>query len=107
MDLQELKKIIKLSLKKQIFEAQRKRRLLPQNFTEFRSLIENDLIDQDLSVDFNEVYYLWSNLHEDTRGLCGRSAIQEWNESLDENVAMMTATDVVKDVILRSLKKKF
>lgn len=105
MDLQELKKIIRLSLRKQIFEAQRKRRLLPQNFTQFRSLIENDLIDQNLSVDFNEVYYLWSNLHEDTLDLCRLSAIQEWNESLVENVAMMTAPDAVKDVILRSLKK--
>jgi hypothetical protein len=105
MDLQELKKIIRVSVQTQIRESLRKRKLLPESFTEFNSLVENVLLDHGQTIEFEEVYSLWTNVFEDTRGLSGRAAIDEWNESLLENVRSMGFSDRISDALIKGLKK--
>lgn len=105
MDIDDIRSMIRAAIKAQVSKAVKQRRRLPENFSEFNSLLREVVSESD--VDHNTIYEMWENLSSEMKGIDSNlHRINEWNESLKYYVLRADLTIEAKHAILRQLTRK-
>lgn len=104
MDIDDIRLMIRAAIKTQISKAVRRRRRLPETFSEFNSLLREVVSESD--IDHDTVYEMWENISLETDGVIGSaSQKKEWNNSLEYYVSKTFITNNAKVALLKHLKR--
>ena len=102
MDIEEIRHMIRASIKAQVNSIIEQRRWIPRNFTEFNSIIQ----EADEDIDHETLYVLWENISSDVEGIDDRNVQRlEWNDSLEYYLSRSTLKTNVKDVLMKRLMR--
>lgn len=102
MNLNDIREMIRLSIKRNITNYLRERKEIPKNLSKFIEQAEPAMCSD---VTFSDLHELWQNLSLDTADLHGNELISEWNSSLVYNVDLLNCSENSKNNLINHLKK--
>lgn len=101
MDIEDIRSMIRASIKTQVSKIIEQRRHPPKNFSEFNLLIREVVED----LDHETSYKIWENISLEMEGVEDSSISREWNDSLTYYVHQTDLTNYSKQIILKHLKR--
>lgn len=102
MNIDEIRRMIRSSIKAQVNRIVEQRRRLPRNFAEFNSIIQE--VSED--IDHETLYDLWENISSDVEGIDNRNAQRlEWNDSLEYYLSRSNLKPAVRNALMERLTR--
>lgn len=108
MDIEEIRRMIRQSIKEQTKKLVEERLKPPATFEKFNSLVSELLMNIDSSEDFpsqDEIYGMWRNISTEVSKCDMNDLISEWNASLAYHLDGIEASKKTKQAFFRHLKR--
>lgn len=104
MDIEDVRSMIRASIRAQVSKLVEQRRHPPRTFTEFNSLLQEVVSPVDIDHDIS--YEMWENISSEMDGTDGVQRVNEWNDSLKYYVSRAGLEPHVKNAILKHLTRR-
>jgi len=108
MDIDEIRRMIRASVRAQVNDIVERRRQPPKTFREFDSSLQEALEHSGLEVlDHSTSYGLWESISSDMQGFTrSHERVVEWNSALNYYVSHSDLSQHVKKALLNRMMKK-
>lgn len=106
MDIEDIKQMIRQSLREQVKNLIKERLTPPSSFEKFNFFVNESLEESEDRLTHDEVYGMWRSISAEVSDIQDeRERISEWNLSLSYYVNNLDASKRTKTVLFNNLKR--
>lgn len=106
MDLEEIRKMIRQSIREQVKNLVEERLKIPNTFEKFNFIVNESVAGDIDKPEFESIYGMWKNISLEISGIQDDNrVVAEWNSSLRYYVDELKASSRTKEKIFNSLKR--